>query len=164
MRVVGAPAERIAHWLAERVPHFVVGSTPYTAVALVKDSGPILAAVVYDNFTRINVDTHIAIEHRHAMTRQFLGEIFRYPFLQLKVARITGKVAASNTASRRLCRHFGFVEEGCCRQALPDGDDLILFGMLKAECRWVEVGKIGTPITREEASHGLEESRGTAGL
>jgi RimJ/RimL family protein N-acetyltransferase len=155
VRVVGAPAERIAHWLAERIPHFVVGSTPFTTVALVKDSQAtmpaILAAVVYDNFTRINVDAHIAVAHRHAMTPEFLGAIFRYPFLQLKVARITCKVAASNAASRRLCRHFGFLEEGLCRKALPNGEDLVLFGMLKSECRWLGVGKNGKELRTRSA-------------
>lgn len=142
MIIIAEPRERIAHWLADRVPHFVVGSTPYTAVALAKESGPIVAAVVYDDFTRINVDAHIAID-RPGMTRRFLGEIFRYPFLQLRVVRLTAKVAASNAASRRLCARLGFVNEGCCRQAFPDGDDLIIFGMLKSECRWLEVGKSG---------------------
>lgn len=157
MRVVGAPTDWIGAWLAERVKHFVLGSTPYTAIALVEDPAVIRAAAVYDNFTRINVDTHIAIEGRR-MTPHFLGEIFRYPFLGLKVARITGKVAASNLASRRLCEHFGFRQEGYCRQAMPDGDDMVLFGMLASECKWLEVGKIGAPITRKEAPHGSTQS------
>lgn len=144
MKVIGEPRRAIAEWLAARIPHFVIEATPYSAVALARDDGEILAAVVYDNFTRgINIDTHIALGHRHAMTPEFLGESFRYPFLQLGVQRITGKVASRNRASRRLCHKLGFVHEGICRRALPDGDDLVLFGMLRSECKWLEVGKSG---------------------
>lgn len=144
MRLVSEPVELIACWLANQVPGFVVGSTPYTAIGLRNGGDALIAAVVYDNFTAgVNVDTHIAIAHRHAITPHFLGEIFRYPFLQLGVRRITGRVAASNQASQRLCDRFGFTREGLMRQAMPDGGDMVLFGMLARDCKWLEVGKRG---------------------
>lgn len=151
MRIVSEPAHEIAHWLASRVQHFEVGSSPYTAIGLRDDRGHLVAAAVYDNFTRINIDTHIAIEHRRALTRHYLGEILRYPFEQLRVERITGRVAASNAASRRFCEHVGFVEEGRCRRALPGGEDLIVFGMLRTECRWLEVGRHGQRVSASGA-------------
>jgi len=116
--------------------------TPYTAIGLEQD-GMIIAGVLYDNFTRVNIDAHIAGEGRRWMTKRFLGEMFRYPFVQLGVARITCRIAASNADSLRLCQHMGFTWEGRIREALPDGEDLLILGMLRRECRWLGVGLNG---------------------
>jgi RimJ/RimL family protein N-acetyltransferase len=58
--------------------------------------------------------------------------------VQLGVQRVTGYVPASNAAALRFDRHLGFVEEGRLREALPGGEDVIVLGMLKRECRWWE--------------------------
>jgi RimJ/RimL family protein N-acetyltransferase len=71
------------------------------------------------------------------LSRHFLKEAFRYPFEQLCVDRITGLVPARNLEAQRFDEHLGFVLEGRARRALPDGDDLLIYGMLREECRWI---------------------------
>jgi RimJ/RimL family protein N-acetyltransferase len=31
----------------------------------------------------------------------------------------------------------GFTQEGVLREAFEDGEDAILYGMLKSECKWI---------------------------
>ena len=82
---------------------------------------------------------HIAaVPGRRWMTRDFLRVAFRYPFWQLGCRRVTGYVPASNADALRFDLHLGFVQEGRMREALPDGEDVIVLGMLRNECRWLE--------------------------
>lgn len=71
------------------------------------------------------------------MTREFLRVAFRYPFYQLKVRRVTGYVPASNADALRFDLHLGFVQEGLMREAMDTGEDVVVLGMLKRECRWL---------------------------
>jgi hypothetical protein len=74
------------------------------------------------------------------MNRAFLGEGFRYPFEQLGCKRVTGLVPARNEVAARFDEHLGFIYEGRIRQVLPNGDDLLVYGMLREECRFLQVG------------------------
>jgi RimJ/RimL family protein N-acetyltransferase len=40
-------------------------------------------------------------------------------------------------AARKFDEHVGFIQEGVIRQAFEDGEDAILYGMLKSECKWI---------------------------
>jgi RimJ/RimL family protein N-acetyltransferase len=46
-------------------------------------------------------------------------------------------VPVSNTRARRLVEGAGFTLEGLMRSAAADGGDVLIYGMLKPECRWV---------------------------
>ncbi len=35
------------------------------------------------------------------------------------------------------CLKIGFTLEGCMRQESETDDDMLIFGMLKSECRWL---------------------------
>lgn len=105
----------------------------------------ILGAVVYESFDEISVSCHIAGVHGAKwMTKLYLKTIFAYPFEQLKVRRINVCVAESNRPSAKLVQHMGFKFEGRVRQGAPDGGDLIIYGMLREECRFLEMkhGKV----------------------
>ena len=58
--------------------------------------------------------------------------------MQLGCRRVTGYVPAANARARRLDEHLGFVYEGRLREALPDGQDVLVLGMLRRECRWLD--------------------------
>lgn len=121
----------------ERIPH-VDDWGQYEAIGLVRD-GEIIAATIYNHYTGPNVMTSIAgAPGRRWMTRAYLGAIFRYPFLQLRVRRITALVETCNSDSRRLVEHMGFTVEGLMRHAAVD-DDLLVYGMLRQDCRFLEI-------------------------
>jgi hypothetical protein len=102
------------------------------------DGMDILAAVVYDGFVGIDVKMHIASGRRNWLDRRFLHAAFAYPFEELKVTRVTGLISAANMPSRTFAESLGFVKEGECRRGSPDGSDLIVYGMLREECRFLE--------------------------
>ena len=136
--------KRIVWDQPERVMKFVAARTgeeryrDYTAIGLECD-GELVAGVVYELHTGPNVLTHIASDGSRAwITPAYLGAIFRYPFVQLGCTRITGLVRGDNIDCHRFSTHLGFRKEGVMRCAESDGTDLIIFGMLKSECRFLE--------------------------
>ena len=132
--IVAGHDKDVAEWVARYSPYLKL-DTPYTALGYER-GGDLIAGVVYDNFVpRVNVDAHVAFAS--AVPRIFLREAFRYPFCQLLVRRITGRVPFHNVQSRYLCQRLGFQREGVIREALEDGEHLMIFGMLKRECRWL---------------------------
>jgi RimJ/RimL family protein N-acetyltransferase len=48
-------------------------------------------------------------------------------------------VREDNLDAQRFDEHLGFKREGLVRRGADDGTNLILYGMLKEECRWLEM-------------------------
>jgi RimJ/RimL family protein N-acetyltransferase len=42
-----------------------------------------------------------------------------------------------NTQAQKFDEHLGFVREGVLRKACKDGTNIILYGMLRDECRFI---------------------------
>jgi RimJ/RimL family protein N-acetyltransferase len=102
--------------------------------------GNLVGGCVYNMFTQRDVHMHCAGIGKRWLSRRFIGECFRYPFIQLGVRRITGLVVASNISALTLDLHLGFKREGIIRKAAENDEDLIVLGMLREECRWLSVG------------------------
>lgn len=99
--------------------------------------GSIIAVAAWDTFSPGTCCMHIASDGSGPwLTREFLGAMFAYPFVQLRLRRVTGLIAASNRASLRFARHIGFHDEGLMHEEAPDGD-MVVLGMLRRECRWI---------------------------
>lgn len=108
-----------------------------TAIGTETD-GKIRSVCVFDNFSDADVYIHIASDgSRTWLTREFLVACFAFPFIQLGLPRVTGLVPASNDAAMRFDLKLGFQVEGRCREAVPGGDDLMVLGMLRRECRFI---------------------------
>jgi len=159
--------EMVAKWVASRMPIFEFGSTPYTALGLMNQAGMIIAGCVYQNYTKADIHMHVAaLPDKRWLNRPFLGECFRYPFEQLGCKRVTGLVPSKNTDAQRFDEHLGFIYEGRIRQILPDGDDLIIYGMLREECRFLKVGlnhgrkQFGTHDGWRRETSGVQPPRG----
>jgi hypothetical protein len=108
------------------------------AVSAVDDKGDFVFVVVLSNFTKTNIDMHTAARpgstwaSPKAIVTMFRF-LFEYVFVTLGVRRVTGLVRASNYAARKFDEHIGFVKEGEMREAFPDGENLIIYGFLKAD-------------------------------
>ena len=133
--------QRVSAWIAERIPGFEYGSTPYECIGLANSLGFLIAGVLFENYTHPDIHIHSVVLNKQALSREFIGEVFRYAFKQLECERITAPVPARNAAARAFDEHLGFVHEGTMRRKLPNGDDLIIYGMLREECRWLNTGK-----------------------
>ena len=100
-------------------------------------NGELLAVAVYNNLSESDISMHVAALHgRKWCVPEFLSAAFRYPFVQLGLRRVTAFVPATNERALKLDRHLGFVYEGRMREAGPDGEDMIVLGLLKSECRF----------------------------
>lgn len=135
-RIVWDQPERIMQFVAARVGEDCFRD--YTALGLERD-GELVAGVLFTNYTHASILMHVASDgSRHWITPAFLGAVFRYPFIQLGCRRVTGLVRADNFAAQRFDEHLGFRREGMMREGTTDGCDLILYGMLKSECRFLQ--------------------------
>lgn len=128
----------IIPWVGERIDedNFSQG-----AVAIgMEEDGQLIVGVVYDSYTGPSIAMHVAAEPgKRWTTKDFLYRCFAYPFIQLECNRVTGLVRADNLVAQKFDEHLGFVREGVIRRGASDGTDLILYGMLKDECRWLEI-------------------------
>lgn len=124
------------------------GDTPYTTIGQLDALGNIVGGCVIHNFTQRDCHTHVAGVGPRWCTRRFLGECFRHIFLKLGCRRCTGLVAASNQHALDWDLRLGFVYEGTLRKHLANDEDCYVLGMLREECRWLNVGVSSHAKTR----------------
>lgn len=129
--------DRVIPWVGQRIDEDDFGQAE--AIGLEQD-GELIAGVVFNWYTGPSISMHVAAEPgRRWMTRDYLYRVFAYPFLQVGCRRVTGLVREDNLDAQRFDEHLGFKREGLIRQGASDGSNLILYGMLKEECRWLEI-------------------------
>lgn len=126
----------ILDFLNERIPggSFEKG---LPCVGMLED-GKLVGAVAYNHYTGNAILMHVAGAKRGWVTRKFLRAAFNYPFHQLGCTRVTGLVRTDNPVAQDFDERIGFKREGLIREGDDDGCDLILYGMLKRECRWID--------------------------
>jgi hypothetical protein len=133
-RLIFDEHSRIADWCEERIPHFSGWGSEPRAVGY-EIEGELKGGVVYTNFSPGNVVASVAMDV--PFTRKFLYAIFYNPFIAWKVRHMTCMIEESNVKSLKLCTHLGFVERGRLPESAVDGEDVIILGMLKRECRYL---------------------------
>jgi len=111
--------------------------------------GEIVAGVIYENWNHQSIWCHIAIEGR--LTPEYLAAIFDYPFNVCQVKKIILPVRSDNEDSTRMVKKMGFFQEGCIKDARPEGD-LVFWTMQRNDCKYLgdRYGKrltIATPST-----------------
>lgn len=123
-------------WILKRIDkmHSFMGDH-HTLCAFDAD-GTVLAAVAFDSFTPYECCIHLVVDDPRGVTPLTLRKVFSYPFLECGFQRLSATVPRLNYASRAFLRRVGFKHEGVKRNAI-DGEDELLFGMLKTECRWI---------------------------
>lgn len=139
--ILAGERERVAIWVASRVRGMKPPEGKYEALGVVK-GGELIGGVIYTNLKDLPFGG-AAIEMDCAgepgwLTRSTLKALFGYPFLQLGVVRITTMVAKANRRARKMNERLGFKQEGCIRNGFGGGRDMIVYGMLRSECRWIE--------------------------
>lgn len=101
------------------------------------DHGVIRAVVIFDGFSECDCNMHVATDGSGtAISKRLFQEAFWYPFVTAGLRRVTGLVDSRNKKAIEFDRHLGFVYEGLCRNALPDGD-IVIMGMLREDCRFI---------------------------
>jgi RimJ/RimL family protein N-acetyltransferase len=99
--------------------------------------GEVIAAAGYTQYNGANIWGHIASDGSgHWLTRHFLHETFKYPFVTLGVGRMTVWVEADNYPSRRFTTNLGFTAEAVLQKAGRGGVDVLIYRMFRQECRY----------------------------
>lgn len=138
--IIAQPKELIAAFVSARQGLDVATpvASPYTALGLIR-SDRLVAGVIYNFSDGGNVCMHVgAIDGSHWMTPGFLIAAFDYPFNQLQKRRVTAMMRKRAKKARAFIENLGFAYEGKCAHYFHD-DDLILYGMLRANCRFLEM-------------------------
>lgn len=134
MRLIYGEEHRLLPWAQERVG-VQFRRDAYT-IGLEK-SGELAAVVVFDSFSEVDANIHIASDGTARwMNRALLSATFGYAFVQLGLRRLTGLVPADNERALKLDEHLGFVREGYHPHASKTGD-IISLGLLRERCRFI---------------------------
>lgn len=108
------------------------------AIGMRDAEGELIAVAVFDAFEPWGCEISFATARRRWFSRDFALAVSVYVFVQLKLERMTCRVAANNLRAQRLARALGFKPEGRQRRLTPD-DDRLMFGMLCTECRFLSM-------------------------
>lgn len=133
-RVVFGENDRVGNWIERNGGgHYRAGTQ---CIGLERD-GEIVAGTLYDYHNGASVYSHWAISDKHALNREYLSAIFRYPFVQLDCSVIIALVAGDNEPSSNLVEHLGFELEHTIKDAHPSGE-LHIYTMRRSDCRWLD--------------------------
>lgn len=113
-----------------------------------KKNGEFVAGVIYENWHGKSITCHIAVTGR--MTPAYLFAIFDYPFNVCKVGKIIVPVSSANITSIRFVEKMGFQEETRIKDAMADGD-MVILTMPKERCKYLE-NRYGKKCTNATAN------------
>jgi RimJ/RimL family protein N-acetyltransferase len=117
--------------------HYDIGRTQQFRAICNKRDGEIVAAVGYDECNGSNIFCHIASDgSKRWMTRHYLHEIFKFPFVTIGCERITLWIDAANIPSLVFVTNLGFRREAVLEKAGRDGHDVLIYRMFRRECRY----------------------------
>jgi RimJ/RimL family protein N-acetyltransferase len=130
--------EDVAAFVQARIPHCRPFDGHIAARPIFLD-GEMIAAVVWHNYDAWsgNVEVAIAADSPRWIGRERLEVLFHFPFIAMGCRRITARISTANVRSRKLCKGLGFQLEGLMRKASPDGNDMLIYGLLKEECKFL---------------------------
>lgn len=116
---------------------YAVGRTAQMKGLCQVRGGEVIAAVIFDDFNGSNIFMHCAaMPKTNWLTRHFLHEAFKHPFVTLGAKRITLWIEKSNIASRKFAHSLGFVHETNLEGAAQDGGDVAIYRMFRQDCRY----------------------------
>lgn len=124
--------EFVAGWVEERMG--VKITPPYSTFGIIGTNGLLTGAMIFNGFNEGNAE--VSIYAPKAVTRGSLRAAASYLFDTAGCNRVTARTRASNLRVRRFIEKVGFQREGVLRAYYQDGEDAILYGLLKTENRW----------------------------
>jgi RimJ/RimL family protein N-acetyltransferase len=148
-RYVYGEDERLIAWAEQNMPGIAIGEHP---VAIGHErNGRIAGVCLYTHHTGYSCMFHAVSDgSRRWVTREFMFRAMAYPFLQCRYRKMHCFVASTNYDSLRFTVKFGWTLEGVSREGGPDGEDMLMFGLLARDCRLTAAHRL-TGISSREA-------------
>ena len=97
----------------------------------------LIGGIVFNQYTNFDINITIAASSPYWCNRSVLRTISDHVFNQWGCKRASALVAKKNKRCRKFLEGMGFKLEGCKRKAFDGAQDLMLYGMMKDECRWL---------------------------
>jgi RimJ/RimL family protein N-acetyltransferase len=130
-----AEQHRFLAWAAARLD---CDWPPESLALAVLEGDEIRAVIVFNAFYERYASMHIVTDQTARWaSRAVLTKIFTYAFDVLALERVSGYTPSRRIKAITMALRLGFVVEGRQREANGDGDDLVLTGLLRRECRWL---------------------------
>jgi RimJ/RimL family protein N-acetyltransferase len=130
-----AEQHRFLAWAAARLD---CDWPPESLALAVLEGDEIRAVIVFNAFYERYASMHIVTDQTARWaSRAVLAKIFTYAFDVLALERVSGYTPSRRIKAITMALRLGFVVEGRQREAAGDGDDLVLTGLLRRECRWL---------------------------
>ena len=125
---------RVTTWVANKA-----AADPRSAFCALgyEVDGELVCGVFYEDYTGSSVTATIAIEPGTMFPREFLREMFSYPFSVWDCKKIIALVADTNEKSKAFVERLGFEREAEIADYYSDGS-LIVYSMIKQKCRYLE--------------------------
>ena len=140
MRLLFGQDRDVAHWVAQHIPHMAIRIPDFgygetfgmgAAIGVIDSEGVLAGGVVYHNYDPYcrSMELSCASTTPRWLTREIVGGLLRYPFLQANCQRLTSVTPRRATSTRRLLEGLGFRREGSIRRGFGD-DNAIVYGLL----------------------------------
>lgn len=135
-RLIFDDGQRLLDWAQQQIGND--GFRPEATAIGYEVDHQLHAVAVYEAFSKYDCDIHVAVADsgRH-LTRGVLAAVFAYPFIQLGLLRITGRVIEGNVQALAFDHKLGFVTEGYHPNAAGPGKGIYTLGMLRNSCRFL---------------------------
>lgn len=124
----------IGPWVVEKAGGCYI---PHNTGIAIEDESGLVAGIMYDGYTGASISMHSRVDNAKKVTREWLRQIFDYPFNQLKVKRVTGLVSSANERAIKTNEHLGWKRETTLADYFPDGDGIVYI-MRREDCRWLK--------------------------
>ena len=129
--------QTLARWAGDRLD--IADFSPCTAIGVARGD-EIVAVAIYNNYRPPNIEITFVTASPTWASKGAIRAMLRYPFVQLRCARLTAVTQADNTGARGFLVRLGFRQEGYHREALRTGD-AVSYGLLaKDAIRWIGIG------------------------
>lgn len=128
--------DELLAWAETKIPNCRF-RTDAVAIGHLRDDR-IAGVVVFDTFSANSCCISLASDgSARWMTRAFAVRAMAYPFIQCGFNHVLSVVSSLNEASLRYTERFGWTRTGVLREAGALKEDLIVFDLLRRECRFL---------------------------
>ena len=150
----GQPQD-VAEYVVARIPGYNAVSDfgDFAAVGFV-NGDRLIGGAVFEHYTGFDVHIHLASDSPRWATKTVFYGISHLVFNQWRCRRCTALVGRKNKRARKFVEGFGFKYEGKKRLGLNGWEDLIIYGLLDTECKWIPQDASSIQRSADESSPG----------
>jgi RimJ/RimL family protein N-acetyltransferase len=145
--MIAAPAgkytEMVGEYMMEKIPGLKLAPGMYQAMMIVDDDHNFVGGVTFTNYrdtdgVPTDIEISCAADHPAAFRPSVCRAVFKYVFETVGVVRCTSITTKANRKARDFLQSLGFELEGRLKQAYDGKRDALVYGLLRAQCRFLD--------------------------